>query len=103
MFLAGEILEKALGVAGLAAIVQFGTKRRGEFFGQAGRVIKTSPGETFVGQAGQAAHDGEIGFDGLLDVRPLHFDDDLGAVGQQGGINLGQRGRGDWLRIEGQE
>ena len=53
-----------------------------------------------LGKLREAGQDVEIDFHPAADARVLHFDDDVGAGGEAGAVDLTDRGRGERRRIE---
>ena len=100
---AGEVGGEPLDVAGLALVVELGTKRRRELVDETGEVVAAGR----AGQAADRAHRGsedlEVQFDLLDDTRSSDLDDDLGAVGERRGVHLPDRRGGHRLRIEHRE
>ena len=60
----------------------------------------TRPAEALLEIERQITDDIKIGTDGNIDVRPLHLDDNLLAIGQSRPVHLGGRGGGQRLLVE---
>ena len=98
-----EVLAEAVGVATLAAVVQLLAQGVGELVGHLHRIERHEAGQPLAHQMGDVAEDVEVGVNQALDARPLHLDHHVRPVGQQRGVDLGQRGRGDGRGVEGGE
>ncbi len=102
-WLVGEGHAEALHGARLVAIVQLRAQDVGELLRQRGDVVVLAPLRVRADAARLLHQDLEVEFHRLAHARALHFDGDLGPVGERGAVDLPDAGRRDRLRVEGGE
>ena len=95
-----ELIREAFGVGGFVFEVEFALEGFGEFLHEAGGVEPGGFGHVFFDKAGEIVKNGDVQGDGLLDVGPLDFDSDNGAVGKFGAVDLGNAGTADGFVFE---
>ncbi len=84
----------------LGVQVEFSLEVPLELLGQRDRPGGGQPGEPTLGHVGEVPEDVEVGLHDLLDPRPPNLQDDRSAIGQGRGMDLGDRGRGQGLRVD---
>ena len=88
-----KVLREPLRIAALLEVIGLGAKRLGELVHQADDVILLGHGPAPAGRRCQVAKDLQVLVDLRDDTGSLHLDDDAGAVGEGGRVDLADRGR----------
>jgi hypothetical protein len=94
--LSGEVGPEAIRVPPFQAIVQLVVQRVDKVVSH-GHEVKHLPVRRPLGGWRERLQDFEVSRNGWLDVRPLHFDNHLAAIGQCGSMHLAQRSCSEWF------
>jgi hypothetical protein len=74
-----------------------------ELPGDRHRLVRGQERQPALGQLREVLQDVQVGPDDLLDARPADLQRQLAAVGPDGAVDLRDRGRGQRLRVDGEE
>src|SRR5579872_4657584 len=93
-------VRETFGVMGFLHVVKFQAKGDFKLSENLGQIGASPHGCVAVEPANDVAKAGKIGLNDLRNPRPLHLDDHALAGHQRGGMDLSQRRRGQWYRVE---